>query len=98
MWMERVKWRFISVVHTTKAERRNSDWTFVRTKAPIFHKEFAEKESDFTAIADWIYEHKKYALWSEPDVLLWRNIIRRFEIMFEIRRKLGSLLEKGLFY
>lgn len=47
------------MVHTTKTERRGSNWTFVQTKAPIFHNEFAEKESDFTASADWLYKHKK---------------------------------------
>jgi len=44
------------VVHTTKADRRTSNWTFVQTKALILHKEFAERESDFTPTADWIYK------------------------------------------
>jgi hypothetical protein len=29
---------------------------FVQTKALILHKEFAERESDFTTSADWIYK------------------------------------------
>lgn len=29
---------------------------FVQTKALIFHKEFAGRESDFTPSADWIYK------------------------------------------